>query len=80
MPGKKPTNSKAEAGRARKAEQAALKAEQEAKKAEEREAQEWQKGSNVRGQARSEAAGKVVRSQQALLRVFMRDMRLNEFV
>lgn len=58
MPAKKGTNSKAEAGRARKAEQAAQKAEKASKEREAQESKEWQKGADLRGQARADAAGR----------------------
>jgi len=56
MPSKN-TNSKKEAGRLKKQGQADLKAAKEAASREEAEAKDWQCGANLKGAARSEAAG-----------------------
>lgn len=53
------TNSKKEAGRARKQEQADLKAAKEAAIREEALAKDWQQGANLKGAARAEASGEV---------------------
>lgn len=52
------TNSKAEAGRARKAEQESLKKAQEDLKREAALSKDWEKGADLRGQAKRDEAGK----------------------
>ena len=57
------TNKKAAAGRERQKEQAAKKKSEEDRRKQEIEDKEWEKGSNIKGQARAEEAGTLLKNE-----------------